>query len=52
MAFTVKRDKRRREKRRRETKYNNNGLDPVEVTRFMGTYHDQNQTVLSMESSE
>lgn len=37
-----------RERERRAQRKMGDTLDPAELTRFMGTYHDQNQSTLAM----
>lgn len=48
LADAVGMDKKWSEEREKESTYNNKGIDPAEVTKFTGTFHDQEQTVVGM----
>lgn len=52
MDEAVRKDKRRREERLRERTYNTKEMNPAEFTKFMGTYHNQNQQLVTLENFE
>lgn len=50
LSAAIAKDRRRRQDKYRIISNNWNLLDPVAFTRFMWSYHDQNQAVIQMET--